>query len=89
MGIKVRVKLRLTWEEHAVLVAMQGNVAYSGVGIEHLLRAVAMVNVPVNNQYPLHVISQQLLGCYGNVIEIAEAPSNRKIIKLRVQYKQT
>ena len=67
----------LTGEEHALVVAMQRDVEHSRIGVEDLLRAVAMVNVPVHDQYALHAVGKQLLGGYGDVIEVAETPGNQ------------
>jgi hypothetical protein len=58
-----------------VVMAMDGQVQHIGVAIEHVLSAVAMVNVPINDQ---HAREAHLLdGCprrHGHVVEVAEAP---------------
>lgn len=38
------------WEEVAIVMAMQGDVEHTGVLVEGLLGAVAMVHVPVYNE---------------------------------------
>ena len=46
-------------EEVAVVVAMHRDVEHAGVGVEDLLCRVAVVNVPVNNEDLLHLMTIQ------------------------------
>ena len=74
-------------KEGAMLVAMYAHVEHLGIGLEDVLSAVAMMNVPVNNQYALQAIFPYRILCgNGHIIEYAEA---MRLIRFRMMTRRS
>lgn len=64
---------------------MEWQVQDTWVCVEELLGWVAMVNVPVEDKYPLQVqLVKQQLGCYGDRVEIAKTPERKQEPSIRI-----
>ena len=55
-------------------IAVRGDVQHAGIAREDVLRAVAVVDVPIDDQHPLEAVAgAQVGGTDGDVVEEAEA----------------